>query len=134
MLLRPLGPGGDRVHVTRVFDMQADRAIHVSPRTASRDAVLLLEGVFLLRPELREQFDYTVFLDAPFDVCLTRALARDTQATGDDAAAIRARYASRYWPAQRLYFAEVGPRELADLVIDHADPLAPSIARERSRR
>jgi uridine kinase len=59
-LLEPLGPGGSRLYRTRVFDHRADEAIRDSRRTVPEDAVLLFDGVFLLRPELDDLCDFRV--------------------------------------------------------------------------
>jgi len=133
-LHRPLGPGGSRRYVTRVFDVWADRPAESAECVAPDDAVLLLDGIFLLRPELRGMLDYAVFLDVDFETCLARALLRDRGRVGADEAETRALYARRYFPAQSLYFQDVQPLEVADLVIDNRKLDAPVITRERADR
>ena len=45
--------------------------------------VILVEGILLLTDEqLREQFDITVFMDTPLDVCLLRRIKRDLEDRG----------------------------------------------------
>jgi uridine kinase len=44
--------------------------------TASADAVLLLDGVFLLRPELIDRWDLSIFVSAAFEQILDRARIR----------------------------------------------------------
>lgn len=122
-LLVPLGPDGSSRYVTRVFDVRDDRPLDEPERVAPDDAVLLIEGIFLLRPELRVHLDWTVFLHVDLDTCVERALVRDQ---GRDAET-RPLYERRYLPAQRLYFEEVRPRELADLVVDNNRIEAPFI-------
>src|SRR5580704_5788937 len=52
VLLAPLGLDGERRYQAAVYDIETDTAVSPPVTTASADAVLLLDGVFLLRPEL----------------------------------------------------------------------------------
>ncbi len=122
-LLVPLGPGGSRRYLTRVFDTRSDVPIEEPERVAPDDAVLLIEGIFLMRPELREYLDWTLFLHVDLEACLERALVRDSGNGGD----MREVYERRYQPGQSLYFDEVRPREIADLVVDNNRIEAPFI-------
>ncbi len=125
-LLDPLGPGGDRVYRRAVWDVIADMPIDEPPRTAPAHVVLLFDGVFLLRPELAGCWDFTIFVEVTFEAALARAEARDTFRFGsvDD---VRARYATRFWPAQRFYLEQVRPRERADAILQNDDPANPTL-------
>ncbi len=125
-LLVPLGPGGSRSYRRAVFDFRTDTPATAPKEEAPRQAVLLFDGVFLLRPELAHFWDYRIFVDVAFDVALRRAMTRDQPLFGS-AAAVEARYAQRYIPGQRLYLATVRPQEQADIVIDNNDPSHPRI-------
>ena len=87
--------------------------------------MLLFDGVFLLRPETINYWDYTVFVDAPFEVTLRRAMVRDLKAFGS-AEELNRRYRSRYIPGQQLYLSECRPTERAEVVINNNDPDEPS--------
>lgn len=51
--------------------------------TLSSGKLILVEGILLLsNPQLREQFDTTLFVDTPLDICFLRRLARDTVERG----------------------------------------------------
>ena len=119
-LLLPLGPGGSRRIRRAVFDLASDRPLPPHEETAQDGAILLLDGVFLLRPELYDLWDYRVFVDAPFAVTLARAAKRDLALFGS-AEAVIARYQRRYIPGQRLYLREARPRDRADVVIENED-------------
>jgi uridine kinase len=125
-LLRPLGPGGDRRYRARVFDFRADAPISEPSRLAPPDAILLFDGVFLLRPELDDMWDVRVFVEAAFTVTLERALRRDLALFGD-AETMRLRYERRYIPGQRLYLERVRPRERAQIVVDNNDARRPIV-------
>jgi uridine kinase len=111
-LLAPLGPGGDRRHVT---------APGGSERVAPDDAILLADGVFLQRPELDAYWDLRVYLHIDRAGSLRRAVERDRHWMGGEAEAER-RYRTTYLPAEQRYADEVRPREHADIVIDGYPP------------
>lgn len=120
-LLLPLGPGGSRRYRRVIFDVRADCALPTPEEIAPEDALLLFDGVFLLRPELDDLWDYRIFVDVPFEVTLARATRRDRALFGA-AEAVVARYERRYIPGQRLYLREARPRERADVVVANVDP------------
>ena len=126
-VLAPSAPGGDRRVIPACHDLATDEVDDPDPISLAEDGVVLVDGIFLHRPEVRDAWDFSVFLRAPFAVTMERAVARD----GGDAAAVRARYASRYVPGQRLYLAEADPERHADWVVEHGDPHAPEVLRER---
>jgi uridine kinase len=126
-LLDPLGPAGDARFRTAAFDYRVDRPVESARRAATRDAVLLFDGVFLSCPE-QASWDLTIWLDVPFDITVERAVARDSRA-GGDAAITRAKYENRYVPGQRLYLAQCRPRDRADIVVDNSVLDRPRIVR-----
>jgi uridine kinase len=127
-LLKPLGPGGSRRYRRALFDYQADEKVAAPEEEASPDAILLFDGVFLLRPELRVLWDFSIFVHADFDAIVRRAEARDRESMGGPKA-VRERYRRRYIPGQELYFSRCYPQEIADAVIDNTDAAAPSLVR-----
>ena len=131
-LLNPLGPVGSREFRRRVFDFRTDEPVASPPERAAADSVLIFDGVFLLRPELVDAWDFSVFVSVPFDETQRRAAARDAALFGGEEATLR-RYAARYVPGQRLYFGLAHPEEKADVVVDNADPTRPTIRPSESR-
>jgi len=126
-LLEPLGPTGHRSFRTAVFDYRSDRAVETPPRLAGRDAVLLFDGVFLLRPELDGLWDVRIWLDVPFEVTVERAVVRDARNGGIDPGEVRDKYARRYVPGQRLYLDRARPSERADIVLNNQDLEHPTL-------
>jgi uridine kinase len=94
---------------TRIFDRARDVAIEEPATLAPPGAVLLVDGIWLHKPELRGCFELTIWLEVDRLVALERAIARDGMAE---------RYRNRYFPGETRYLQEVRPRELADLVVD----------------
>jgi uridine kinase len=128
VLLDPLGPGGDRRYRTAVIDLATDTPVDDPPRTAGVGDVLVVDGSFLQRSELREGWDVVVFLDASFEAAEARGAARDAEAFGGIDGA-RAAFRSRYHAAQRRYLAECNPAVGADVVIDAEDVTALRLVR-----
>ncbi|SBW29179.1 uridine kinase [Candidatus Protofrankia californiensis] len=128
LVIDPLGPGGDRRFRSAAFDHRSDIARAVPEQTAARNAVLLLDGVFLLREELRTCWEISVFVQVSPAESLRRALDRDVALFGSTDA-VRERYERRYLPGQELYRALAAPMDTADVVMDNADPDLPVILR-----
>lgn len=103
----PLDPDG---YYADAFDLPALRAA-----VAAYDAVIV-DGVFLFRPELDDLWDVRVYVDVDPAEQERRVLARDTARFGSPEA-VRERYARRYRPAYDAYRAAVGPERRADVVV-----------------
>ena len=93
--------------------------------TAPADAVLLLDGVFLLRPELIDRWDLSIFVSAAFEQIVDRARIRDLALLGSTAEVER-RFRARYIPAQELYFATARPADHADIIVHNDEPDRPA--------
>jgi uridine kinase len=125
VLLEPLGLGGDRQFRRAIYDKQMDKALSEPVTTAPGDAVLLFEGVFLMRPELSEHWDLSIFVSTGFEETVARARARDLALYGSTVEVER-RFRNRYGPSQQLYFTAVRPTDRADIVVHNNEPQAPS--------
>jgi len=133
-LLEPMGPNGDCKFRTVVFDYRLNRATEAPLEVAPSDVVLLFDGVFLQREELKDFWDVTVWVDVPFDITVERAVARDAM-KGVDPVGVRKKYNRRYVPGQRLYMQQCRPHERASIVFANADLEHPTVRiRQRSRR
>jgi uridine kinase len=126
LVLEPLAPGGSRWYQPGSFSHRTDTPREHPWRRADPGAVLLFDGVFLLRAELRDRWDLRIFVDVRPDEALRRALVRDVDVLGS-AADVRERYRRRYLPAQRIYRTAASPESSADVVIDNTDPARPRI-------
>jgi uridine kinase len=123
-LLSPFGPEGSGQHRTGVHDHESDIPSFAPVEPSAVDAALLVDGVFLQRPELRAAWDVVVLLTVTDEEVLRRAVARDARTLGS-AQAVLERYRRRYLPAQALYEAEAEPHRRADWVVDNEDPSSP---------
>jgi uridine kinase len=100
----------------------------VPARAVPGRAVLVVDGVFLLRPELRDLWTLTVHLTISPAETVRRARVRDLDRFGS-LAEIDRRYAQRYLPAQALYVAEADPARRADVVVDNERVEEPVVRR-----
>lgn len=131
VLLHPLGPGGNGRFQPAVYDRATDTSISPPVATARPDAVLIFDGVFLLRPELIDQWELRIFVSAAFDKTLDRALIRERQVAAAD---VQRRWLERYIPSQHLYFATARPTDRADIVVDNDEPEQPAWSRRARGR
>jgi uridine kinase len=114
-LLEPARAGGRVEARLRVKDWELD-AWAEQDFVVEAGAIVLVEGVFLFRPEVVPLLDLKVWLEISFEDALARALERDADAMGGEDG-VRERYATRYFPGQRLHLERDRPRDHADLVI-----------------
>jgi len=127
VLLQPLGPGGDRRHRCAVFDYRTDSVTETPFEIAPQDAVLVFDGVFLLRPKLRSFWDISIFLAAPFEVTVPRMAGRDGGSPDLNAPGNR-----RYIEGQKIYLRTCKPEGSATMVIDYSNLNSPEIIRTKS--
>ena len=118
LLLDPLGPGGSGRFRRAIFDVDADVAVDAPEERAAPGSILLLDGIFLHRPELRGVWDLSVFLRVEW--------SRNHRLRGapPDPEAPSTR---RYHDGQRLYFRECAPWDCASIVVDNDDLDAPFV-------
>ena len=62
-VLRPLGPGGDRVVATAVHDLATDEVLTDHTATVPQDAVVVFAATFVQRGALRGLWDEVVWVD-----------------------------------------------------------------------
>ena len=129
-VLEPLRRHGELHTTLDHLDLATDtftarRAYSIGPGT-----VVLVEGVFLLRPDLRRLLDLTVYLHVPEQTALLRGSTRDAEAAGVD---VTGRYRSKYLPAQREFLRRHPPADLADLIVDNTDWDRPTLLRRGAR-
>ena len=124
-LLVPLAPGGSRQVRLRHHDLETDAILDDEPVvTLGADAVLVVEGSFLQRPEVAPHWDFVILLEATREVSALRQVARDgAPADPHDP------YHARYFGAYDIYVAELSPRDGADVIIDNTDLAAPLLLR-----
>lgn len=121
-VLDPFSPGGNRVFRRAIRDVASDQPVYAELETAGGDAILVVDGIFLHRDELADDWDFSVFLDVGFDETFARMARRDGFPPDPRAPVNR-----RYVEGQRIYLATCDPASRADVVINNTDPLAPRL-------
>jgi uridine kinase len=121
-LLDPLSTGGSCRYRRAIFDHVTDDIVPAHDLEALPSSILLIDGIFLHRPELLTYWNASVFLRTDFAVSVARCASRDGSSA--DAAAPSNR---RYVEGQRLYLRSCQPETKATIVIDYNDLSAPSI-------
>jgi uridine kinase len=120
VLIDPFRDGGQTGASTgfqlEAFDVHRDAPVGSEWVTAPRDAVLIVDGIFLHRPELRGIWHWSVWLDVPLDVAARRVADRD--GTDPD---FLAPSNTRYREGQDIYLREAGPRTAASAIVDNTD-------------
>ena len=101
-----------------VNDVAADEPVRPTPVAVGPDTVLLVDGIFLQRPELADVWDAAVWVEVPFTVSVPRGNARFGDGHDPDPEAESNR---RYVEGQRLYLAAADPRARATWVLDNTD-------------
>jgi uridine kinase len=89
---------------------------------AGADAVLIVDGIFLHRPELITCWQYSIFLAVPFEETARRMALRDGTPPDPEHPGMR-----RYVEGQRIYMREASPETSATLIVDNTDPSTPFI-------
>jgi uridine kinase len=126
VLIDPFRDGAQTAAATgfqlAAFDVVRDAAVESQWVTAPLDAVLVVDGIFLHRPQLRHLWDWSVWLDVPFEMAFARMALRDGSDPDPDAPAN-----ARYRQGQELYLNEARPREAASVIVDNTDLARPRI-------
>ncbi len=114
VLIEPFGMNGSTGFVTAAWDEHRDRQIEPKWLSGPVDAILIVDGSYLNRPELRALWSASIWLDADTAVRELRMLDRDGIEPNTPRAA-------RYEGAQKLYD-KTGPRDAATIIVDNTDP------------
>jgi uridine kinase len=123
-VLSAFASDGDGRYSARAHDLETDEVLEPVWQTAPRGSVLVLDGLFLHRDELRGAWDLSVWLEVPYDVTCARMAVRD----GTDADPAHPSV-TRYVGAQQIYRRAADPAARADVVVDNADLERPRILR-----
>lgn len=112
-LLLPLKIGLDVNETIEVYNRETDsytlRKIEIPVGTT-----VIVEGVFLQRPELRPYFESVIYLELDKETRLKRISDRDIYM--GNMLEIALKYEQRYFPAEEKYLEQCNPLALADIV------------------
>lgn len=113
-IINPIKNGSDFNQQIELYDKENDTYL-LQELNVPKGSIIIVEGVFLQRKELKNCFDYTIYIDIPENVRLDRVLKRDLY-IGDKQQIIN-KYTNRYFPAEHNYILECSPCENSDYII-----------------
>lgn len=103
---------GEKIVQTKRFDHRTD-CQDIILESVDTESILVFDGIFLHRDELRSYWNISVFLKVPFSISYRRMAARDGSDPNPEAESNR-----RYYRGQLFYLHHYRPEERANLVID----------------
>jgi uridine kinase len=114
VLLDPLSPGGDSRYRPATFDHRTDAPVVALEEQAAPGAILVFDGIFLHRPELRSYWDVSVFLEVSVAISVSRCAARDGGSPDPQDPSQR-----RYVAGQQIYLRTCEPQRHATFVVNN---------------
>jgi uridine kinase len=124
LVLDPVAAGGPAV-VPAAYDLAGDKPVEADPVPVTSGSVVLVDGAFLLVPELAGTWDLAVLVVADPQRVLERGVVRDADL--GTPAQVREMYLRRYLAAESLHQERDDPWLRADMVVDLSDPLSPGL-------
>jgi uridine kinase len=125
-LLDPLSDADNMKFRRSVFDVKADCERFAEQESAESPSILIVDGIFLHREELKDYWDFSIFLDVNFKISVARCAQRDGTNPDPDDSSNR-----RYVEGQKIYLSRCKPMDIATMVIDYNDINNPVITAER---
>ena len=122
-LLDPWCAGAGEPYRCRHHDLATDAHLQEPSETVPEHGVLLVDGVFVQREELRGCWDLVVWLEVADEERVRRMAARDGVPVDVSHPGQR-----RYLDAQQIYRDAADPLGSADFVVDNTDPAVPVVA------
>lgn len=113
-IINPIRNGTEFDTMVELYDKDND-TYFLSEVNIPVGSIVIIEGVFLQRQELKDAFDYMIYIDIPEEVRFNRVLERDRYI--GDKEQIKAKYDNRYFPAEHHYIELCSPSENADYII-----------------
>jgi uridine kinase len=114
--LGPLSVNGDGWYRAGSVDRARDVVMQRPAQYVPAETVAIVEGLFLLRDELVDWWDYSVFLDVDTETALNRKGRRDGLVLDASNPLTR-----RYVEGQRIYMESCRPRERATWVLGNLE-------------
>jgi len=128
LLLRPLGPGGSRRCRTGLFDAFHNTWLPEEWQTVGDRTVAIVDGVFLLRPDLAGNWDYVIWLEIDMETMVERARRRDVAWVGSEQV-VEERYRKHWIPTHERYERLDDPQAFAHAIVDNREPGKPRLLR-----
>ncbi len=79
--------------------------------------VIVLEGIFLFKKELRKNYDLAFWVECSFEAALQRAILRNQEGLSEKE--IISDYRTIYFPAQKIHFTKDKPKSDVDGIVEN---------------
>ncbi len=87
-----------------IYDFTTHTRVKDRTETIEPAQVLIVEGILALHyEELRTQYDFSIYVNAPNQICLNRRIYRDMRERGRTEESVRAQFAATAQPMADLY-------------------------------
>lgn len=87
-----------------IYDFTTHTRVPNRTETVPTAPVLIVEGILALHyPELRELYDFSIYVNAPNQICLNRRIYRDMRERGRTEESVRAQFDATAKPMAELY-------------------------------
>jgi uridine kinase len=131
LLLKPLSGDTFPAQCRQVSaDVRRDMPIDAPPVLVDANAVLLFEGIFVLRDAINAYWDLRILVDVNAEVSLARAVERDAGESGPRDV-IEKKYRLRYEPAWQIYVERERPATKANMIVRNGDLQNPTLTLRR---
>lgn len=130
-VLEPLRQGGSRRCRLALWDSFNDLPFPEQWVDVPSDAIVIVDGAFLLRSDLRHYWDNTIWLQIDWQTMLERAAQRDVAWVGD-ADVVLDRYRTFWIPMHELYEADANPMALVNIIVDNQYPETPYLIKKQT--
>ena len=105
-----------------VYDFSRHARVAGAFDTITPSGLIIVEGILALHfPELPTLYDFSIYVDAPNELCLTRRIYRDMRERGRTEESVRAQFEATAKPMADLYV--LPSRRLATLTVQGTDSL-----------
>ncbi len=122
LLLDPISRGKGSLYYEQYFNHRTNQIEKSEAKKVEGKAILVFDGIFLHREELRDYWDFSIFLKVTRSESLRRCHIRDGSSPD-----INALKNQRYVLGQKLYLEQCQPMELATVVVNNEDLKEPFI-------
>jgi uridine kinase len=122
-LLNPFTKNEGKYRLT-AFDHITNSQTNSIPEKVHNNNILIVEGIFLFRPEIINYWDFKILLTADFNTTLKRDIQRTKSKSKTE---VTNKFNTRYRPGQEIYSSLVNLKEKANLIIDNTDYNKPKI-------
>jgi len=124
-VLDPVRYGSTRCRLAH-WDSFNDVAFPEQWSDVPRGTIVIIDGIFLLRPEFRQYWDYMIWLQIDWETMIERAASRDVAWVGSAEVVIH-RYRTFWIPTHTLYETKDHPTFASNVMVDNSDPETPTL-------